>query len=801
MVKFEMNMKFMNLSHNKLIFTFLSFAFANANAKGYYFSDSELNSFGVPVEYAHKLLKNNSFQPGSQRLSFFVNGQAVHYEGRIYVGSDGQPCLTQGVLNDIDINGNQLKFDKSGCLLLGNNSGLIVKPNAKLQQIEILAPDSFISSNKDNYISGGNAALLNYSLHGFNTWSKYSDSNSYSGFITSGFNTDNWIFRNYSTISNYNGKDKFENTQTYFQKTFEPQGKLLRIGDVDYYDKFYGVSLLGIQWTPDPSLIGGWVTSLQGFSNEDSQIEVYQLGQLVYVGRVHAGYYKITSVPVLNSQSSYEVVLTSPNGAKSKTLVTAAEASIYQNMKQNNGLSFAAGKATNIKNKYYNEPIIATASYNWGGGENFRFGYGILGTEDFYSIASEATYNITPRNSVSLTQYLSAERRASSKDVTGSSSGIVLINALGKNITLSNSLIYKTNGYRGIEDIGTKLNTNYKWQQSNSLSANLKELGNLGVTYSFNESQIRKDSNYSLTWGRNLFSAYLTATLQKQKIEHNNKLKSETKVYAQLSVPISNRQRITSSYTSGEKWHRLSTDYRKSENSGLNYGIGYTRDNSQTKKQDTVFLEASKTTRLAHVGGRLNINDDYKSLSTYISGGVIFDKNALILSPYEIGDTFGAVNIGEFSGIEVLTPNGKVWTDRNGNAVISTLNPFSNNLIEINTKTAPKNLDVMSGIKKIKPYRGTFKRVNFDAKEVKRVVVYAVDKNSKALPYGSLVTDSYNDAIIGFVDEGGMIFFNDTPKRPVNIILENKTVCSMNIDPPPSASDSDVFTTLYKTCY
>ncbi|HGU0990004.1 TPA: fimbria/pilus outer membrane usher protein, partial [Escherichia coli] len=306
---------------------------------------NDLKSFGVNSDSANKLLESDSLQPGAQRLSFVVNGRKVPFDGRVVVENDGYPCLTTSLLNDLDIDTNHVKFDKSGCLLNGSGSDLLVKTNPKRQEIEIIAPINMIASNKSGYVEGGNAALLNYSLQGFNIRGKNSRNDSYAGFLTAGFNTDNWIFRNKSTVSSYNGENEFKNNETYAQKTFESLGKTLRVGDVDYYDQFYGVSLRGLQWTPDPSLAGGPVTSLQGFSNEDSQITVYQLGQLVYAGRVQAGHYKINSVPVLNSQAPYEVVLRGANGAETKSIVTAAEANIYQTTRYNDGLSLAVGKA------------------------------------------------------------------------------------------------------------------------------------------------------------------------------------------------------------------------------------------------------------------------------------------------------------------------------------------------------------------------------------------------------------------------------------------------------------------------
>ncbi|EKS5483550.1 fimbrial biogenesis outer membrane usher protein, partial [Escherichia coli] len=787
----------------KFMAIFISLLVKNAYAENYYFSNNDLTTLGISSEDAQKLLSSNSFQPGVQHLAIVMNGMSVNYEGKINVGNDGKPCMTSSILADIGVDIEKLEFGENGCVLKPDSSGLIITPNVKLQQIEILAPLNLFKSDKGIYEKGGNAGIFNYNVHAFNVKNRYNKSNSYAGFFTVGINMDNWVLRNNSTLSSYNRKNKFENTETYIQKTFESQGKVLRIGDVDYYDQFYGVALRGLQWTPEPSLLGGPVTSLQGISNGDSQIEIYQLGQLVYAGQVHSGHYKIESVPVLNSQSPYEVVLTSPDGKKNRSLVSAAEANVNLSMQQKRGFSFAAGKATNIKNKYYNEPLVASTSYSWSISKDLGFGSGAFVSKNYYSIAGAAFYNLSSKNALSITEYFAEEKQPNSKDKKrGSSSSLLLTSSLGKRLTLSNSFRYRTNDYRGIEDVGSNYDSYYKWQQSNSLSANLGNFGSLGLIYSINDGSGHRQNNYSATWGKNIWSVYFSTTIQKQRVKMKNRAFEETRFYAQLSLPLSGNQRVSTSYTSGDKWRRLNTDYRKSENSGFNYGLGYSKETNEYRKQDTVFVEASKHTRFSLIGGRVNLNDDYKSLATYARGGVAIANKSITFSPYEIGDTFAVVNVGKYPDIELQTPNGKVWTDRNGNAVVSSLSSFNDNLIEVNPKTSPKNLDIMNGVKRIKPSRGTFKNLMFDTKEVNRVIIFAKDRKNKPLPYGALVTDGQNNSIVGFVDNDGMIFFNDMPKEKVNVRVGGNESCSIALDNEDFLfkPKTNMFTTLHKTC-
>lgn len=799
MAKLEMNIKSKKQTIKKCATLIFSIYLPNAQAESFYFTQADIQSAGISTESANKLLKNNSFQFGVRHIPIYINGNVANYEGNVFIDNGGQPCITKALMKEVGLKSDAASFDNNGCLEIDGKSSFKVTPDPKHQRIDISAPITVLSSNSEIFSKGGNAALLNYNLNAFNFMGRYGNTDSYTGFLMSGFNSDNWIFRNKSTINSYQGKNKFRSTQTYVQKTFDSLGKILKIGDIDSYDQFYGIYLRGAQWSPEQSITSRMVTSIEGFAAEDSQIEIYQLGQLVYAGQVRAGHYQVNAVPVLNNNSQYEVILTSSNGNKVKSVVTAAESIINQTVQRNSGFSIAIGEALNTRRDSESQPLVATASYLWAG-PSLSFGGGALVHEKYFSIAANASHNFTTRNYLSLTQYLSKDRSTLRGDKNGSSSNVVLTNRLSQSITMSNSIIYRTKDYRGIEDIGSYSNFHYRLQQGNSLNINFSKFGTAGLTYSVSERTGKRENNYGLSWSTNIASAYLTTSIQKQNIQKGKNDLNETRFYAQLSIPLGNHQNLRSSYSSSENWRRLNTEYQKNNKHGLNYVLGYSKESNNNNSKDSMYVEASKTTRFSQLGGRLNFDKYYKSLSTYMRGGVVVDNNSISFTPYSIGDTFAIVNVGKHPDIEVQTPSGNVRTDSDGNAVVSNLNSFSNNIIQVSSETAPKNLDIVSGVKRIKPSRGTYEKLIFDTKEVKRTIVYAKDKFNKPLPYGALVTDGQNDAVVGFVDKDGMIFFNDMPSGKVKVGLGNNNSCLITMDNRGSLSNTGMFTTMHKTC-
>ncbi|HCP3001832.1 TPA: fimbria/pilus outer membrane usher protein, partial [Escherichia coli] len=339
------------------------------------------------------------------------------------------------------------------------------------------------------YSHGGTAAIFNYNIHALNSRGKFGNTNNYTAFLTSGFNTDDWIFRNKTIVSSYDGNNDIKNSELFAQKTFDGSGKTLKVGSIDSFDQFYGMSLIGLNLSPESTFSSGMSTTITGFSNDDSQVEIYQAGQLVYVGQVRAGRYNIDSVPVLNTQTPFEVVLVNQNGTRSKRTITTAEALINLKQKQSNGFSLSIGKANDFKSSIFNEPVVLTTNYGWDTLGNYTFSSGSLITNQFYSLAGSVTYSSSSKNNITLTNYVSYLdfKDNLNKKRIGNSSSITLSNQFYDNVKMTNAFIYRTSGYRGIEDLSSDDFWNYKWQQTNSIFASLKSFGTFGLTYSLNE--------------------------------------------------------------------------------------------------------------------------------------------------------------------------------------------------------------------------------------------------------------------------------------------------------------------------
>ncbi|BCG34666.1 TPA: fimbria/pilus outer membrane usher protein [Escherichia coli] len=797
-----MNIKSRIKISKKLLAVFISLYVSNVYAEAYYFDDIELKTIGLSKDAGNTLLKSDKFQPGTYHVNIVLNNLPTNYHGKILINNNGSPCITGSLLEDIGINISRLAFDHDLCLKESHKEGVFFYTKPKSQSIEIYVPISYLLSNERTYSHGGTAAIFNYNIHALNSRGKFGNTNNYTAFLTSGFNTDDWIFRNKTIVSSYDGNNDIKNSELFAQKTFDGSGKTLKVGSIDSFDQFYGMSLIGLNLSPESTFSSGMSTTITGFSNDDSQVEIYQAGQLVYVGQVRAGRYNIDSVPVLNTQTPFEVVLVNQNGTRSKRTITTAEALINLKQKQSNGFSLSIGKANDFKSSIFNEPVVLTTNYGWDTLGNYTFSSGSLITNQFYSLAGSVTYSSSSKNNITLTNYVSYLdfKDNLNKKRIGNSSSITLSNQFYDNVKMTNAFIYRTSGYRGIEDLSSDDFWNYKWQQTNSIFASLKSFGTFGLTYSLNERSGHRENSYGVSWGTNIYKAYLSTSIQKQRVKYKDDYSNETRFYAQLSIPLSNNQGINSSYSSGKKWSRTAVDYRQYNSNTFNYGLGYANEQYASTSINAGYIEASKTFRTTHVGARYNFNQNYKSLASYASGGLLINNNAITLSPYEIGDTFALIRVGNYPGIELQTPNGKVWTDNRGNAVASNLNPYTANQIQVVPENSPRNIDVMQGIKKSTPFKGSVNQIRFDAKKVQRLLVYAVDALNKPLPYNAEVVNLDDNTIMGFVDHDGLIFFSDIPSKAVKVNITQNQSCIIDFSKYKKTEVNEIFSTTHLTC-
>jgi outer membrane usher protein FimD/PapC len=169
--------------------------------------------------------------------------------------------------------------------------------------------------------------------------------------------------------------------------------------------------------------------------------------------------------------------------------------------------------------------------------------------------------------------------------------------------------------------------------------------------------------------------------------------------------------------------------------------------------------------------------------SAQVQGGAVVSGAGVTLSPYQVGDTFGIVQLGDVSGARISTPQGTVWTDIGGRAVIPTLMPYKQSRVELLTKSLPRNVDIDNGIEYVEAGRGSVNVVEFGVSKVRRLLLRVTSEGGTPLPAALPVLDADNQYITTSVGDG-TVFLDDIPKSDIRVKFADNRTCRIEYTAP-----------------
>ena len=222
----------------------------------------------------------------------------------------------------------------------------------------------------------------------------------------------------------------------------------------------------------------------------------------------------------------------------------------------------------------------------------------------------------------------------------------------------------------------------------------------------------------------------------------------------------------------------------------MNYEVGVERDLSAQEQSTRGQIDLMP--RYARVGLGVSRAPSSTSYTGQLQGGVVAHEGGLTFSPYPVGDTFGIVSVGDIGAAKVDTPQGPVWTDFTGQAVIASLPAYANSRVEVQTQSLPKRVDLKNGTQVLAAGRGSFSTVAFDVVKVRRVLLNASDQQGRQLPQGASVFGKDDRFLTSVVGEG-MIFLNDASEaQTLRVSLPDSSTCLISLD-SGTRPDNDMF--------
>lgn len=772
------------------------------------FDVETLRSRGVDPSVAKYFSRRARFSPGTKMVGFSLNGDP---KGTIPVtfDSQGQPCVDRTFLQaaglkippkmvhapfpleiaepeqkaqaarpaEVNIvlpevapeqeNVTQVCYDYATAF-----PGTIFSLFPTEDRIELVTPPGALqpsSRQTGHYNTGGTAALLNYSLFTSNNSFNGGSSSYKQGMFEAGFNVHDWLLRSKQMVSESNGTYNRDALYTYAQHTFTGIKKIAQVGQINVSSTlFSGSAINGAQLVPETALDdnGGSGVTVTGIAQTpQARVDIKQSGALIYSTLVPAGPFTLDNVPVISANTDLDVTVTETSGSSSHFIVSAASMS-GSTLGRPQGLSMAVGKVRDV-DADFEDPWLATISNGWQATKYLNLSGGLLGANQYQAVAGGI--NITPINDLMLSAKVlsAADKRNNNK---GEQLTLSANYAAPYKLSFGVSGTQNSQGYRDLQDTFTNDDTTSHTKRDLSLSTGWSNdvAGSFSLGYSRTVSfgEIGTSKRVTASWNKTFKYASVGVNWQHEIDSSNNTnhYRNENDdrgdtFYVNVSIPFGKQSVNTYARNDGRD-----TSYGVQTAGNITRDLGYTvsAENANPGSQNNVNGGINANlhyTRLSmNAGGN---SDNSRNTSATLDGAIVAHSGGVTFSPYAVQDTFGIASLGDrVAGVEISTPQGTVWTDKWGQAVVPSLTPYKNSNVMVNTETLPKNVDVNNGMKSLTAGHGSVSKVQFGVLTVRRAMLKLTMPDGKPIQKGTVIFDSENQYVTTAV-ENGVVFVTD----------------------------------------
>ncbi|WP_244788694.1 fimbria/pilus outer membrane usher protein [Cupriavidus pauculus] len=738
-----------------------------------------MKSRGIDPRIADYFMHGARFTPGMSLVTFKVNGKSKG-SGMARFDDEGQLCFDARLVARLGLRmpGDDAVDRKSAspqapapdaagsCLdFKGAWPATVITLKPSSSAVDLLVPTDALridAVDQVDYTTGGVAALLNYDL--LATGSRFDGGSTryFSAANEFGFNAGDWIVRNRNTYSNDGNTSNFSHLYAYAQRTFVERESVFQAGEINVGNSIFpGPAITGAQWIPELALkrSTGNGTSIDGIAQTQARVEVRQAGALIYNTMVPPGPFTLSNVPLLNGSNDVEVTVIEANGAARKFVVPAAQLNAGS-LGIAPGYSFAVGKLRQLGDETPVKPWMATGTGTWRAGKNVGLTGGLMFGTQYQSVGAGADARVFKNSTnVSLRGLFSNATRQGERgaQLTGS-----LSSTIGNGFSVNASATQQTEGYRSLTDTTQEttsawVDNHYRSQYSAGISWSQQLLG--GVTISYSRSTLFTNvvtQRVTASWGKSF--KYATVSINAEKSLGGDGENNGNSIYASVSIPLGRRSvRGYVNRVQGET--RIGATYNEAVNDGFSYSVN--AEGRPSEGSAAASATASMTPYYTHLN--LGVSQYGSSSTSYnvgMNGGLVAHKHGVTFSPYAVGDTFGIASLGDVQGIKISTPQGPVWTDPWGQAVISNEPAYTSSRVEVATKSLPRNIDITNAFRQINPGRGSVTYVDFDVVKVRRLLLHAVDTEGKPLPRNATVTDASGTFLTTVLNDGTIFLPN-----------------------------------------
>ena len=762
------------------------------------FDDEILKERGIDTSVAKKLAGAPSFIPGFQNIKVYVN-DIYKNDISLDIKETGELCLTKENLETVGIiRPFSIKNVNNECVSLKSewpDSEIIKKPNQ--QSVWIIVPEKAIDSSgtNGNYLYGGHAGILNYTAQAMGGGSSSSDD---MYFVNSelGLNANNWIFRS-AQIFTHSKKSELHHQYAYSQTTIERLQKNIQIGQINLNNSVVGGSrVLGLQLSPETLLSKRKESNnvvVSGVASEASMVEVYQSGRLIYNTAVPAGAFQFTNISPLNYVTDLRVYVKGVDGSEHNFIVPASTFSNFHFV-DDTDYTFGLGRFDEQNAK--KNPLVASISKGWGISPETGLQFGTLFTQNYHSFGVSISNLLSNHVSVNTGVSLSHDdNNNKTGDLITSSINFTLLDSL----SVGGSFLLQSKDYSYLNDsVGNYYDFDNKQKQYGiDLSWSGSNIGSLNTSLGRSYTYENKHLDYiSFTWSKSIFGRYnLSSTIQRNYTVDNQ---AEDNISLRLSIPL-DRASLSSWLNHSNDNNRVGVRYNNYVNHDRNWGLSY--EHNDTTHYQSLTGNISTLTPYAQIGGNIQHTNENKNYwGGFLSGGGVWVKEGVLLSPYDIKETFGVAKAGDRRFVKIESNSGPTWTNGEGYAVLPSLIPYSTNAIRLDTKTLSRHSDIQNAYKSVMPAKGSVTETEFLITNTRRVLLN-VNLDEELLPENSVISDS-EGRFLTLATKNGEVFISDGhPNIVLNVETPDYRTCKIKLHLSEHAQHDVLFEKVSEQCF
>lgn len=753
------------------------------------------------------------FSEGVRVVDLTVNGDRIGLTDARF-NHEGELCFTRGLLDrgglrvPASVIDKQVPADQACHDFLAEFPSTVLTLRPGNEEVSIVVPTQAIREPQrgtGHFARGGTAGLLNYDLQGINSHSREARGRFLSASTELGFNVGDWIARSRQLYFSTDGRSRTEHLYAYAQRDLASLASTFQVGQIAGNSPvFGGMQLTGFQLSPDgvESGAGSNGVVVEGQALSQSRVEVRQSGALIYTTVVPEGPFVLSNLPLLNGTSDLEVRVIETRGGQRSFVVPAA--SFRGAVPVKSGYTAAVGTIRDVDRSGADEPLLAMGSGTWALTPDTALSSGVQVTDHYNSVGLALDSNFAQRFSVGLRNNLS---RDSKNSVRGMRNSVSLGSVLPGDVHMTLSATTQTPGFRDVldtvrADMGEGVDSRFKNQYTAGFNWADPQLGGFAIGYTraanFNS---HTSQHIHGSWNKNFKYANVGVSVDSQVgASGNNKDDNDgVGIRLQVSVPLGGDRSLTSTARRQGSRSSIGTAFSERVDDTLNYELRADSDLGADARH-ALGGTLNTTSRYAQLGLGVNRESTSTSYSGQLQGAVVAHERGLTLSPYRVEDTFGVASVGDVSGARITTPQGPVWTDRWGMAVIPGLPAYQSSLVEVEGKSLPRQVDIKNGIKTLEAGRGSFSTVDFEVVKVRRVLLRAIDQSGRPLAKGASVMAADNTFLTTVVGDGLIFLSNIDAPQALTVSLPNATSCKLQLDLSEQNDDGQLYENTAAVC-